>query len=241
MQSRRALALFIAGALLFWSQDNNLSWGFQSQFFLAQLLPMCAQLWLGRAIQYGDNSRDFAIACFFGVLPTGTMANGILALPLMFLYALLLRINLRRTALLALLTALCLTAYFATYVSPPAHGHLSEALRNQPLHWLAYTMAYLGSPFYYMVGKGIFGGAVAALAGNALALGWQGFSASRSECEASPHFDGVADLYSLHRRYRDRYRRWAVDLRTAIRGCVTLHNACADAWSASTRYKKGRK
>lgn len=171
VQSRRALALFIAGALLFWSQDNNLTWGFQSQFFLAQLLPMCALLWLGRSIQHGDNSRDFAIACFFGVLSTGTMANGVLALPLMFLYALLLRINLRRIALLAVLTALCLTAYFATYVSPPAHGHLSEALRDQPLHLLAYTMAYLGSPFYYMVGKGTFGGAVAALAGSALALG----------------------------------------------------------------------
>jgi len=169
--SRNALALFIAGSLFFWSQDNNLTWGFQSQFFLAQLLPMCGLVWLGRSIQHEDSAADFALACFFGVLATGTMANGVLALPLMVLCAVVLRLSPLRIVILVVLAALCLTAYFATYVPPPFHGHLSDALRDQPLRLLAYTMMYLGSPFYFMVGKGVVGMWVAAAAGSVLALG----------------------------------------------------------------------
>jgi len=169
--SRNALAFFIVGALFFWSQDNNLTWGFQSQFFLAQLLPMCGLVWLGRSIQHEGSAADFALACLFGVLATGTMANGVLALPLMVLCALVLRLSPLRILILTVLAALCLTAYFATYVPPPFHGHLSDALRDQPFRLLIYTMMYLGSPFYFMVGNGVVGMGVAAAAGCVLALG----------------------------------------------------------------------
>ncbi|CAB3687643.1 hypothetical protein LMG3431_04696 [Achromobacter pestifer] len=171
VSSRNALALFIAGALFFWSQDNNLTWGFQSQFFLAQLLPMCGLVWLGRSIQRENSTANFALACAFGVLATGTMANGVLALPLMVVCALVLRLSPLRIVILVVLAALCLTAYFATYLPPPFHGHLSDALRDQPIRLIVYTMMYLGSPFYFMTGKGVFGMGAAAAAGSVLALG----------------------------------------------------------------------
>ena len=138
--------MFIAGALFFWSQDNNLAWGFQSQFFLAQLLPMCGLVWLGRSVQREDNAADFALACLFGVLATGTMANGVLALPLMVICAVVLRLSALRIVLLAALAALCLTAYFATYVPPPFHGHLSDALRDQPFRLIAVSYTHLTLP-----------------------------------------------------------------------------------------------
>lgn len=185
--SRKALALFIAGALFFWSQDNNLAWGFQSQFFLAQLLPMCGLVWLGRSVQREDNAADFALACLFGVLATGTMANGVLALPLMVICAVVLRLSALRIVLLAALAALCLTAYFATYVPPPFHGHLSDALRDQPFRLIVYTMMYLGSPFYFMAGKGVVGMGVAAVAGSVLAVcsAWLSLRLVRNARQAS--------------------------------------------------------
>lgn len=185
--SKKTLALFIAGALFFWSQDNNLAWGFQSQFFLAQLLPMCGLLWLGRSVQREDSTVDFALACLFGVLATGTMANGVLALPLLVICAVVLRLGPLRIVLLAVLAALCLTAYFATYVPPPFHGHLSDALRDQPFRLIVYTMMYLGSPFYFMVGKGVVGMGVAAAAGSLLTLGsaWLSLRLVRSARQAS--------------------------------------------------------
>ncbi len=99
------------------------------------------------------------------------MANGVLALPLMVLYGLLLGISWARMAILATLSLICLSVYFAGYVAPPLHGHLSAALRDQPIQLLIYTMGYLGSPSYYLAGKGMFGAVVAVLAGSALTLG----------------------------------------------------------------------
>ena len=82
-----ALMAFAVIWLFFWSQWENLTWGFQSQFIMAQMLPLAALYMLYRSLKGG--SATFALACLLGLMCAGTMANGILALPLMTAYALM--------------------------------------------------------------------------------------------------------------------------------------------------------
>jgi hypothetical protein len=65
-----------------WLQAENINWGYQSQFYLAYLLPLLALISMGRWIREPVESR-FVIAVLLGVLSAGTMANGLFALPLL--------------------------------------------------------------------------------------------------------------------------------------------------------------
>lgn len=131
-------------------QYENMYWGFQSQFFLVNLLPLCAFFFLSRSTQSGVSSRWFSLACLFGVLSVGTMANGVLALPILMLQGLVLRINRWRLFTLTLLSAGAGLAYFWDYRSIAGHGSLSHELIGRPFDVLRYTLLYLGSPIWFL-------------------------------------------------------------------------------------------
>ncbi|MCX8062112.1 MAG: hypothetical protein N3D16_05980 [Anaerolineales bacterium] len=155
------LGLFIITWLISWSQNENLTWGFQSQFFLAQLLPLIAFFLLHRAHD-GDNvSKSYFVgACFFGILSLGSMVNGVITLPLMTLYSIICRFGWRWVAILAAMSCLGLLAYFYDYTSPAHHGSIGSCLRENPVGLIVYVMTYIGSPFFYIAGGG--GGVVTA-------------------------------------------------------------------------------
>jgi hypothetical protein len=160
------IGYFIIAWLFLWIQNNNLIWGFQSQFILAQLLPLAAFYFLHRAASATTNKHiDFYFALFLGVLSIGSMANGILALPLMTGYALVVRMGWRHTVLLTVLSVIALWLYFLDFNAPSGHGSLKQALSETPLDLMAYVLLYVGGPFYYLFGKGGFGQAIAITAG----------------------------------------------------------------------------
>lgn len=137
--------------LFSWVQRENLTWAFQSQFFLAQLLPLAGFYCLYRATRPPAAQGWFVAACVLGVLSIGTMVNGVMALPMMVLYALVARLGWKRTAGLALLAAVCIAAYTAGYVSPGGHGGgVLATLREHPGGMVVYTLLYLGSPFQHL-------------------------------------------------------------------------------------------
>jgi hypothetical protein len=140
----------LAGWLFQWMQFENLTRGFQSQFILAMLLPLAALFALYRSTA-ANSGRWFAGACVLGLASVGSMANGVLALPLMLVYALLTRQARGRIGLLALLAAAAMAAYFTGYHAVPGHGSLGQALREQPLGLLHYWLVYLGGPFQKLV------------------------------------------------------------------------------------------
>jgi hypothetical protein len=144
------IGFFLIAWLFWWIQKNNLEWGFQSQFILAQLLPLAALYFLHRAC-YGRTvfNKWFLLAIAFGVLSIGSMANGVLALPIMTVYALLARMGLRRIVILTTVSALTLVAYFYGYVAPAGHGSLGQALRTNPLGLLHYVVVYVGGAFSF--------------------------------------------------------------------------------------------
>ena len=165
-QNATSCAAFLFIWLASWAQHENLTWGFQSQFILAQLLPLSAFFALHKAASAeSKGSIHFVCACILGMLSNGTMANGVLALPLMVLYAIVMRLGWMRTASLAVLAGLGLFAYFHAYNAPAHHGTLGAALKENPLGLIHYVLLYIGGPFYFIVGEGGLGVVLAQVAG----------------------------------------------------------------------------
>jgi hypothetical protein len=164
------LRLAVLASLFLWCQQENLASAFQSQFFLAQLLPLAALLCLRRAAGPGRGGAWFAAACLLGVLSLGSMANGVLALPLLAALAWLLGLGRARVAVLLLLSALGAGLYLHGYAAHPGHGSLTYELAHHPLGIAAYLLLYFGSPVDYLVGGGTAAHVASALAGLACAL-----------------------------------------------------------------------
>lgn len=163
--------LFIIGWLFSWTQKANLTQAFQSQFFLAQLLPLCAFYWLFKSTIDEHKSLNFFIACALGISAIGSMANGVLTLPLMLLYALITRQNGLRLGILFFLSVLCITAYFQDYHAPQGHGSLLKTVTEHPLIFFHYIVLYLGNPFYDLLADIGLAHEVTALAGMVLIAG----------------------------------------------------------------------
>ena len=72
------------GPLCFsWLQEQNLSWGFQSSFFVAYLFPLAAFSCLAASVTHERGWTWFVAAILLGLASLGTMANGLLVLPLL--------------------------------------------------------------------------------------------------------------------------------------------------------------
>jgi hypothetical protein len=158
--------LFLTAWIFSWVQNENLTWGFQSQFILAQLLPLLAFYFIH--LSTNENSkktdRNFYLAIFFGCLSIGSMANGVLALPLLTIYALVSKAKRERVGILILASIVCLFFYFYGYVAVQRHGSIMLALKNNPIDLFKYITLYIGGPFYY-IGKGEAGLFFAFIAG----------------------------------------------------------------------------
>lgn len=146
------LAALATAALTSWIQQNNLTWGFQSQFFLAQVLPLAALYFLHRSERDDRYSRSawafFGVACLLGFAAAGSMANGVLSLPVMLAAAALMRS--RRIVILLLLAAITVALYLHGYVQPPAHGSLVDTFVHHPVAATKFTLTYLGGPVSYL-------------------------------------------------------------------------------------------
>lgn len=163
-------SFFVLAWLSQWMQWENLAWGFQSQFFLAQSLPLAAFYCLAASALQRQSSLFFAGTLILGILSLFTMANGVIALPLLTLAALIMRVSWLRVALLATCTALGLLFYFWDYQTPGSHASILDTLRYQPIQLLEYVALYLGSPFFALAGEGRNGLIAAGLSGGALIL-----------------------------------------------------------------------
>ncbi len=149
----RIVVKSITLALLFsWIQWENFVWEFESQFFLAQILPLICFFFLYKSTENQEKSKLFFFhSCLFGVLSLGTMANGALALPFATILAVTLGLSWRRTLVLFLLSIAGCYAYFYNFHSLPHHGSLTKTLITDPIGLIHYALSYLGSPISYLV------------------------------------------------------------------------------------------
>ena len=146
-----SFAVFLSVWLLSWIQNDNMIWGFQSQFVLAQLLPLMAFYFLHRACQSSSHGgRWFAASATCGVMALGSMA---ITLPLLTLLALALRMSRRQVLILAALSILGVFLYFHDYKAVGGHGSLMQSLQQNPEGVIDYMQLYLGGPFYFFLGE----------------------------------------------------------------------------------------
>jgi hypothetical protein len=161
-----ALGFLLVGFLFLWSQYNNLAWAFQSQFFLASLVPLLSFYSMHLAARSRAGSmRYFSLAVAGGVASAGTMANGILVLPLLLTMALAMRASFSRVTVLAITTIVVLTAYFFDYRSVVGHGAPVESIMKHPFKLIVYVLMYAGSPTHFLLGESSYGRYAAMLFG----------------------------------------------------------------------------
>lgn len=143
-----ALAGVIATMAFSWMQDENLTWGFQNQWFGAYLFAMLAFDALTRSRDTSGLSRQFLLALLYGAFAAWWMASGLLVLPVLVAFSIYLGLSKQRVALLGFATALVWAAYFRHYVSPPMHGSVLSSVRHHPIEMAEYVLLYLGAPVW---------------------------------------------------------------------------------------------
>ena len=147
------LAPVLVIILFSWGQHENLTWAFQSQCFLAQLLPLIAFFLLSKSRDSSAYSaRFFAAACVLGIVSLGSMANAVLTLPVMAALALALQMNRSRVLFLFSLVIIGVGLYLLNYSAPAHHGSLADTLMFRPGDVARYILLYLGGPFYFAAG-----------------------------------------------------------------------------------------
>lgn len=165
------LGLFFTAWLFSWSQQENLTWGFQSQFFLAQLIPLLAFYLIYKStLPCIGSNKYFIWSCLAGIAAIGTMANGIITLPLMVAYAIILGQGWKRITILAALSMLAISLYFYNYI-PPSNNSVLNALISNPEDLAAYILLYIGGPFLYLFPQGKIAIIAAYASGSFLILG----------------------------------------------------------------------
>lgn len=135
-------ALIVALPCFSWLQTENINWGYQSQFFLAYLLPLLALLSMARWMCDG-RERWYYASIALGVASSLSMANGLLALPLLVAMLLLnQRFDIRRLVGSIMVTFLTIGIWMI--------GYESERHPVQPLEWLKFFVAFLGAPGHWI-------------------------------------------------------------------------------------------
>lgn len=154
-----------------WTQSENFTWGFQSQFFMAQVLPLLTFVLGAHFNVRRESAWLFWAALLVGACSVLTMASGVLALPMLCVMAACFRWPWPRILVVSLTTLVALTAYFFDFQRPAGHGGVLHSFLTLPLQSVGYFLMYLGSPFHFLAGQE-HSGVVAAAGAGALLIAW---------------------------------------------------------------------
>jgi hypothetical protein len=136
--------LLIIGFSFHLLAHQNFSDAFQSQFFLASLLPLTALFFAHRSASEAlGTGKKFALSAGLGTVSALSMANGVFALPVLAVYALITRMSWYRVAVLVFLAGVVVAAYLYGYSGPEHHGSPFNSLKR-PLEIVHFLLLYLG-------------------------------------------------------------------------------------------------
>ncbi len=147
-------ALGVALCALFglsWLQSENFAWSFQSEFFLAYLVPLLTFVAYSKALKFGGFWT--AITLLLGFISAFTMSNGLIVLPLLLIATLLIRHYRSLPLMLLSMTAFCFVVFFQGYnLNSTGPSPLNNLIGN-PLGVLKFFVLLLGSPGFFVFGK----------------------------------------------------------------------------------------
>jgi hypothetical protein len=151
------VSLLVAAPCLSWMQQQNITWAYQSGFFLVSLLPLAAFGSLAMAEEGRHRSRWFTASLAFGFCSLGTMGNGIAVMPLMLVMLLLMGNPPRwRIGALVLTGVVGIGLWYSQYTFLPRSEESAAQL-------VRFVLLFLGAPLAFLFGResaGYLGGAV---------------------------------------------------------------------------------
>ena len=133
----------------YWAQRANLTWEFQSQFYLFIIFSLLTF----RSI-YKKNS--YLVTAFFTLASIFTMANGLLVAPVVSFYYLITK-EYKKFILSLLILCGIYFLYFNNYEINPDLPSPLLAIFNSPSEVIRFQLAFLGNIFSFMFGKGTVG------------------------------------------------------------------------------------
>lgn len=143
-------AMLVALPCFSWLQAENITWGYQSQFFLAYLLPLLAFMCMARWMREGREAW-YVGAVLLAAASTMAMANGLLALPLLIVMLLVnRRFGWLRLLLLFSITAAIFALWFRGYFF---RGHPVAPLTEQA----KLILTFLGAPGHFLFHSEVLG------------------------------------------------------------------------------------
>lgn len=156
--SRPARFGLAGGVLVFtfsWIQNENFTWGFQSQWFAVYLFALFAFHSIERTAEAeAGNVRTKSRAWLGAALVSAwaaaySMSSGVLVFPVLIVQAIYLRLKPRDLLVIVAITAAVWYAYLIDWVKPASSGNLTTGLREHPVAAFHYVLLYLGSPAFF--------------------------------------------------------------------------------------------
>jgi hypothetical protein len=147
--SRFIIACLTISFMFSWMQSENITWPFQSQFFAAFLFPLLS-FYLAFKSSVNSSKTIFIFSILFTILSIGTMANGVLAVPIAIFLLYLSGAGKMRLIIFSSLTLGILAIHVYFYVSPLFHNSIFPGINKESLNALLFFFAYLGSPIFYI-------------------------------------------------------------------------------------------
>lgn len=137
---------------LSWMQRQNITWEFQSQFYLVYLFPLLSFFALARSTEGRSKLWELA-SIVLGACAAFSMANGTFALPILALLTGILHHSWRRSVLVGLVALVCIWLFLHGYEETPGRKFGPGLLLDHPFKVAGYALAYLGNPFYWIFGR----------------------------------------------------------------------------------------
>jgi hypothetical protein len=145
---RLVIISFLSILLFSLIQQENIFWGYQSSFFLAQLLPLISFFLLYLSNSFKKYSFYlYLFSAIVGFACAGSMANGLLAFPMLIMMAIFLRMKWLKIIGLLMCFFIVLYLYFHSYQS---NDHLIDNLTHHFIQCSQFVLVNLGGPIFYM-------------------------------------------------------------------------------------------
>ncbi|WP_279362445.1 hypothetical protein [Xanthomonas sacchari] len=142
------IGVVLAGRFL-WMQDDNLTWGFQSQFIAVYFFAIASFLAYSRS-RAGGRFAPQAIGLALAFASMLSMSNGLIAFPILIVMAFMLKLEWRFRLLCIACTGVAWGLYFYGYHSPPYHASPVDGLLHHPGTVVHYALNFLGSPAAFL-------------------------------------------------------------------------------------------